>query len=226
MSEGVQREAYSHFTNEYVLTQEICAEAERSRIDVGLLCVVVTLTGVLCLYLLSLPEVLYALERRTGDAVLLPSDGTVLQMSGVNAQVISGPVIYVIALVMLVKFFPKIVGEKRLKEQLTLVPSVNRRIDFYEKHVRVEGKLSRSLPYSELKRTGETRNLYILYFRDKRILILHKAGFRKGRLQDVKEFIRKRRTLRSRLYGVIHYVPTAIYILLFAFAIWEDLNSL
>lgn len=116
------------------------------------------------------------------------------------------------------------VGEKRLKEQLTLVPSQKRRIDFYEKHVRVEGKLSKNLPYSELKRTGETRNLYILYFQDKRILILHKAGFRKGRLQEVKEFIRKRRTFRSRIYGVVRYVPAVAYALLFIFAIWEELG--
>lgn len=224
MSEESKREVYSYFTNEYVLTQEMCAEAERSRIDVGLLCVVATLTGVLFLYLLSIPEFLNVLQNRVGDIVLLPSDGTVLQMSGVNAQVISGPVIYIIAMVMLIKFFPKMVGEKRLKEQLTLVPSVNRRIDFYEQHVRVEGKLSRNLPYSELKRTGETRNLYILYFRHKKILILHKAGFRKGRLPDVKEFIRKRRTFCSRLYGVIRYVPIAVYVFLFVFAIWEEIG--
>lgn len=107
MPEEGKRDVYSYFTNECVLTEELCAEAERSRIDVGLLCAVATLTGALCIYLLSVTENLYALESRMGSVVLSPSNGTVLQMSGVNAQIISGPVIYIVALVMLFKFFRK-----------------------------------------------------------------------------------------------------------------------
>ncbi|MDE6816971.1 MAG: YcxB family protein, partial [Lachnospiraceae bacterium] len=71
----------------------------------------------------------------------------------------------------------------------------------------IKGKFSKKIPYRKLMRTGETRNLYLLFFTEKRIVILHKAGFCKGTLPELKAFVRKRRTLHSKLYGLLRWLP-------------------
>lgn len=219
-----EKKAYSFFTNEYVLTKELCAEAERSRMDVGILYVLSVATFALCVCLMDYSGTWKVISDMLREYFSAPSPGTILELSGAGIMAVAMPVGFFAAGVAFVKSFPKLVGEKRLKEQLSLVPSVNRRVDFYDEYVEIQGKFSRKLPYYELKRVGETRNLYLLFFTGKRMLILHKAGFRKGNLADLKIFVKERRTRKSKIYGIIRYVPVVCVIVLFLGVLWMEMG--
>ena len=203
--------AYSFFSNTYILTEEICAEAEISRIDTGI--------AIIWMLLMFFVYAMFpALPSMVDNYFSSPSLSTVIELSGgIGIQIISP----IVAVVCLIKAFPKLVGAKRFQEQLTLVPSKNRTLEFYDEYVEITGKLKQKFPYKELKRIGETKNLYILYFKQKRILFVHKSGFHKGTLRDLKQFIRERRTWSSKVYGIIRYLPVLLYLILFSFAIWE-----
>lgn len=203
---------YSSFTNQYVLTKEMCAEAELSRIDIGIAYICITFLFVFIVLLQSASETAFSLQNAVENYFAAPSASTILQLSGAAGITFVSPVVAVIAFL---KVFPKLVGEKQFKEHMKLVPGTNRNIDFYEDHVVVAGKFRKELPYRELKRTGETRHLYLLYFTDRRILILDKAGFRKGNLRDLKSFLKKRRSTSSRLYGIARLLPVLLIFLLF-----------
>lgn len=203
---------YSSFTNQYVLTKEMCAEAELSRIDIGIAYICITFLFVFLVLLQSASETAFSLQNAVENYFAAPSASTILQLSGAAGITFVSPVVAVIAFL---KVFPKLVGEKQFKEHMKLVPGTNRKIDFYEDHVVVAGKFRKELPYRELKRTGETRRLYLLYFTDRRILILDKAGFRKGNLRDLKSFLKKRRSTSSRLYGIARLLPVFLIFLLF-----------
>ena len=202
--------AYSSFSNTYLLTEEICAEAEISRIDIGIAIIWMLLMFIVYVLLPSIPDMI-------NEYFSSPSLSTIIELSGgIGIQIISP----IVAVVCIIKAFPKLVGAKRYKEQLTLVPGENRTLEFYDEYVEITGKFKRKLPYKELKRIGETKNLYILYFKEKRILFVHKSGFHKGTLRDLKQFIRDRRTWGSKVYGIIRYLPVLLYLILFSFAIW------
>ena len=203
---------YSSFTNEYVLTKEMCAESELSRLDIGIAYVCMTFLFVFFVFLQSLPETIFSIPDAAQAYFSSPSAGTILQLSGAAGITFVSPVVVIIALL---KVFPKLVGEKQFKEHMKLIPSATRRIEFYEDYVMVEGKFHKKLPYSELKRTGETRHLYLLYFTDRRILLLDKAGFRKGNLRELKSFLKKRKTTKARLYGAVRLFPLLLVLLLF-----------
>lgn len=208
---------YSYFTNEYTLTKEMCAEAELSRIDIGLSYVCMTAVFVLLVFLSSVPEILPSLPDAARAYFASPSTGTILQFSGVAGITFVSPVVVIFCFL---KIFPKLVGEKRFNEHMKLVPSANRTLSFYEDYITVQGKFSKKLPYRELKRTGETRHLYLLYFTEKRILIVDKNRFRKGNLKDLKQFIRERRTKKSKIYGVVRCLPLVLLFFLFCFCLW------
>ena len=202
--------AYSSFSNTYLLTEEICAEAEISRIDIGIAIIWMLLMFIVYVLLPSLPDMI-------NEYFSSPSLSTIIELSGgIGIQIVSP----IVAIICIIKAFPKLVGAKRFKEQLTLVPGENRTLEFYDEYVEITGKFKRKLPYKELKRIGETKNLYILYFKEKRILFVHKSGFHKGTLRDLKQFIRERRTWSSKVYGIIRYLPVLLYLMLFSFAIW------
>lgn len=203
---------YSSFTNEYTLTKEMCAEAELSRLDIGIAYVCMTFLFVFFVFLQSLPGTIFSLSEAAQACFSEPSAGTILQFSGATGITFVSPIV---AVIVLLKVFPKLVGEKQFKEHMKLIPSANRRIDFYENYVMVEGKFHKKLHYSELKRTGETRHLYLLYFTDRRILLLDKSGFRKGNLRELKFFLKKRRTVKSRLYGAVRLLALLLILLLF-----------
>jgi len=209
---SIMSNKYSFFTNEYLLTEEICAEAEISRIDVGLVIAWLLLTFMFFMMMPSIPSMIY-------DYFSSPSPGTILSLSG--GVVITILPSFVIIL-LIAKTFPRKAGAKRFQEQLQLVPGEKRNLSFYDAYVEITGKFKKKLPYTELKRMGETRNLYILYFTEKRILLIPKAGFHKGTLTELKSFIRKRRTIRSKLYGFIHWLPALCFLLLCCYAIWEQ----
>lgn len=215
---------YSFFTNEYILTKEICAEAERSRVDILIEYGVAVATAVLLVFFMSIPENFPGIADRIYGYFSSPSAGTILELSGVGITVFGFPAAVIVGFGMLIRFFPHMVGEKRLEEQLKFVPSANRRVDFYDQYVEVKGKFSKKLPYAELKRTGETRNLYLLFFTERRMLILHKSGFRKGRLPDVKSFIAKRRTVKSKVFGVVRHLPVIYVSVVFLVAFWQDMQ--
>lgn len=126
------------------------------------------------------------------------------------------------AAVLMIKSFPRLVGEKRFKEQLKLVPSEKRCVNFYDQYVEIKGKFSKKIPYRELMRTGQTRSLYLLFFTERRILILPKSRFCKGTLAELKIFIRQRRTLKSKIYGILRWLPVVLFFLLFLNAFWRE----
>lgn len=202
---------YSFFTNEYLLTEKMCAEAEISRIDVGLVIAWILLTLMFFMMMPSVPSMIY-------DYFSTPSLGTIFSLSG-GVGITILPSFAVILLI--AKTFPQKVGAKRFQEQLQLVPGEKRNLSFYDEYVEVAGKFRKKLPYTELKRTGETRNLYILYFKEKRILFIAKAGFHKGTLTELKSFVKKHRTINSKLYGILRWLPAVFFLLLCCYAIWE-----
>lgn len=214
---------YSVFSNEYVLTKELCGEAEVSRIDVGLLYILSVVAAVVVLCFQDISGTAGGIGNMLHAYFSSPSADTVLELSGVGAMMIGTPLGLLGAGFALYKSFPKLVGEKRFQEQISFVPSAKRRVEFYDEYVEVRGKFSRKLPYKELRRIGETRNLYLLYFTDKRIVFLHKAGFCKGRLADLKSFLRERRTRGSKIYGVIRYLPVICVMALFTWIIWMEM---
>lgn len=203
---------YSYFSNEYILTEEMCAEAELSRIDIGLIIAWMLLTLIFLMMFPSLPEMIY-------DYFSSPSSGTILSLSGGIGITLLSPLAVIF---LLAKTFPKKAGAKRFHEQLSLVPSENRSLAFYNEYVEVTGKFKRKLPYTELKRTGETRNLYLLYFTEKRILFVHKSGFHKGTLSELKSFIQKRRTWKSKIYGILRWLPVLYFLILCCYVIGEQ----
>lgn len=213
---------YSFFTNEYTLTKEICAETEPSRLDTGIACGITVATAMLLAslwpFLAMLPRIpalLHAYFSSSASSVVWDQTGVNYAMPGFSVSILG-------AILLLVKSFPRLVGEKRFKEQLSLVPSEKRCVNFYDQYVEVKGRFSRKIPYKELKRTGETRSLYLLFFTEKRIVILHKSGFRKGSLAELKAFIRKRRAFRSRLYGILRWLPVVCVFVLFLWIFWSE----
>lgn len=203
---------YSFFTNEYLLTEKMCAEAERSRIDVGLVIAWLLLTLMLFMMMPSVPSMIY-------DYFSSPSLGTIFSLSG-GVGITILPSFAVILLI--AKAFPQKAGAKRFQEQLKLVPGEKRNLSFYDEYVEVTGKFRKKLPYAELKRTGETKNLYILYFKEKRILFVPKSSFHKGTLMELKSFIKKHRTVTSKLYGFIRWLPAVFFLILCCYAVWEQ----
>ena len=212
---------FSFFTNRYTLTREMCAEAELSRIDIGLFCVSMTLLSVFIVFLSSVPDLLPSIPDAAYSFFSSPSPGTILELSGAVGITFVSPVI---AILCLLKAFPHLVGEKRFQEQLKFIPSACRTLSFYEECVIVEGGLRKKLPYGELRRVGKTRNLYLLYFTEKRILPVDRHGFRKGELREFRAFLAKRRTWKSRCHGVLRLIPPTIYFLLFVYILWAELS--
>lgn len=194
--------AYSFFSNEYVLTEEMCAEAELSRMDILFIIGWIVFSAFGYALFPSIPNMI-------NEYFSSPSLGTILELSGGIGIPLISPII---AMVCIIKIFPQKVGQKRFKEQLTLVPSENRKLAFYNEYVEVTGKFKKKLPYDELVRTGETRTLYLLYFTNQRILFVPKSGFHKGTLSELKHFISKRRTIESKIYGIVRYSPALIYL--------------
>lgn len=209
---------YSYFTNKYVLTKEMCAEAELSRIDIGLAYGCFMAVFVFAVFLSSVSAI--SLSDAAHAYFAAPSASTILQFSGIAGITFVSPVV---AFLCFLQIFPKLVGEKQFKEHMKLVPSADRTLSFYEDHVTVEGKFSKKLPYKELRRTGATRHLYLLYFTDKRILIVDKSGFRKGSLQELKHFIKKHRTPKSKLYGIIRWLPFVILCVLLTLVLLSEM---
>ncbi len=212
---------YSFFTNEYTLTKEMCAEMELSKMDIGiaflLLVSIMAILANIQIFLRNPSETLGLFSEYFSS----PSPDTVLAMSGFTG-IFTGLSVPV-AMVFFIKAFPKLLGEKRFNEQLNLVPSENRKVNFYDHYVEVKGKFSKKLPYNELQRTGETRNLYLLFFTERRILLLPKNRFCKGTLAEVKAFVRERRTLNSKIYGVVRWLPVVLCNLLFIWTFCADL---
>lgn len=213
---------YSFFTNEYTLTKALCAETEPSRLDTGIAyCVTVAAAMLLAslrpflAMLPRIPDLLHAYFSSSSSTVVWDRTGVNYAMPGFSVSILA-------AILLLVKSLPRLVGEKRYREQMKLVPSEKRSVNFYDQYVEIKGKFSKKIPYRELKRTGETRNLYLLFFTEKRIVILHKSGFCKGSLAELKAFIRKRRTLKSRLYGILRWVPAAFVFALFLWIFWSE----
>lgn len=151
-----------------------------------------------------------------------PSPGTILELSGFNGTLPFISVSVAGAAILMIRSFPQLVGDKRFEEQLKFLPSQNRQINFYDQYVEVRGKFSQKIPYKELNRTGETRNLYLLFFTEKRILLLPKDRFRKGTLAEVKAFVKEHRTLKSKIYGVIRWLPVVMVFLLFLTLFWTE----
>lgn len=152
------------------------------------------------------------------DYFSAPSMGTILSLSGgVGITILPS----FAAVILLIRVFPQKAGEKRFQEQLQLVPSEKRRLCFYNEYVEVTGKFRKKLSYTELKRTGETRNLYLLYFKDNKIVYVPKDKFRKGTLRELKSFISRRRTWGSKCYGVIRWLPVLFFLLVCCRGIWE-----
>lgn len=209
---------YSHFTNEYTLTKEMCAELELSRIDIGIIFVSMTFIFTF-MVILSSSDILPAIPDVAYAFFSSPSAGTILELSGVVGITF---VPSVVAIWCLIKAFPKLVGEKQFKEHMKLVPSVNRTVSFYDTYVTVEGKFSKKLPYEELRRIGETRNYYILYFTERRILPVDKSGFRKGSLKELKAFLKEHRTWKSKVFGVMRYAPLAVLFVFFGYMLWSQ----
>ncbi len=213
---------YSYFTNEYTLTKEMCAELEASRIDIGLLFIGVVSVILFIGILSSAPEMALTIPDVANEYFSSPSAGTILQFSGISGV---GGILFVPPLVAIwctMKTFPKLAGEKQFKEHMKLVPSENRTVFFYDTHVTVKGKFSKKLPYKELCRIGETRNYYILYFTERRILPVDKAGFRKGNLKELKAFLRERRTWKSKIFGVVRYFPPVLFFIFFCYVMWME----
>lgn len=210
---------YSYFTNKYTLTKEMCAELETSRIDLGIIFVGMTIIFMFMVLLPSVSDIFPGLSEAAHAYFSSPSAGTILEFSGVAGItfVPSG-----VAVWCLLKAFPKLVGEKQFKEHMKLVPGENRTVSFYDMHVTVKGKFSKKLPYKELCRIGETRNYYILYFTERRILPVDKAGFRKGNLKELKAFLRERRTWKSKIFGVVRYFPPALFFIFFCYVMWME----
>lgn len=210
---------YSYFTNEYTLTKEMCAELEPSRIDLGFIFVGMTIIFMFMVLLPSVSDMIPAIPDAAHAFFSTPSVGTILEFSGVTGITFVPPLV---AIWCLIKAFPKLVGEKQFKEHMKLVPGVNRTVSFYDTHVTVKGKFSKKLPYKELRRIGETRNYYILYFTEKIILPVDKAGFRKGNLKELKEFLRERRTWKSKVFGVARYLPSVILFVFYCYMLWTE----
>lgn len=203
---------YSFFDNEYLLTEEMCAEAEISRIDTGLIIAWILFAFMIFVMMPSVPDLFY-------DYFSSPSLGTIFSLSGgVGITILPS----FAAVILIIKIFPKKAGAKRFQEQLKLVPSEKRSVSFYNGYVEVMGKFRKKIPYTELKRTGETRNLYILYFKEKKIVFVPKGNFRKGTLRELKSFIRKHRTWSSKLYGAMRWLPVLFFLLMCCYAIWEQ----
>lgn len=197
----------SFFTNEYTLTKEICAQTEPSRLDIGIAFLIVAGASIPIAYILiflsrlsEITALLHAYFSSSSSTVVFNPSGGIYAAPGIS-------LVFAGAAILMIKSFPRLVGEKRFKEQLKLVPSEKRCVNFYDQYVEIKGKFSKKIPYKELMRTGETRNLYLLFFTEKRIVILHKAGFCKGTLPELKAFVRKRRTLHSKLYGLLRWLP-------------------
>ncbi len=213
---------YSFFTNEYVLSKEMCAEMETARLDVGIAFELTVAAAMMIAFFRPLLEIIPEIPALLYDYFSSPSPGTVLELSGFNLALPGVSVSLIGAVILLIRSFPALVGDKRFNEQLHFVPSVNRSVNFYDKYVEVKGKFSKKLPYKELKRTGETRSLYLLFFTERRIVLVPKSGFRKGSLAELKPFIRKRRTLKSKIYGKIRYLPVLLTLLLFTSIFWWE----
>lgn len=213
---------YSFFTNEYTLTKEICAETEPSRLDIGIALIIVAGAAIPLACILDLlsrlpeiPALLHAYFSSSSSTVVYNSQGGIYAMPGVSLAFLG-------AAVLMIKSFPRLVGEKRFKEQLKLVPSEKRCVNFYDQYVEIKGKFSKKIPYRELMRTGQTRSLYLLFFTERRILILPKSRFCKGTLAELKIFIRQRRTLKSKIYGILRWLPVILFFLLFLNAFWRE----
>ena len=164
---------YSYFTNEYTLTEDMCAETETSRMDLGIACVFVAAAAILAANLWPSLELIPEIPGLLYEYFSSPSSSDILQLSGFNMALpfVSIPA-FLCAAVFLIKSFPRLVGEKRFGEQLQFLPSPKRQINFYDQYVEATGKFHKKLLYNELKRTGETRSLYLVFFTDRRILIL------------------------------------------------------
>lgn len=211
---------YSYFTNEYTLTEDMCAEMETSRIDLGIACVFILaatiILGSLVPFFKLLPEIPGLLDEYFSS----PSSADILELSGFRSALpLPSGLAILCAAIPLIKAFPRLVGEKRFGEQLQFLPSPNRQINFYDQYIEAAGKFHKKLPYQELLRTGETRSLYLLFFTERRILILPKSRFCKGTLADLKTFIRQRRTFKSKLYGILRWLPVML-------ALWMCLSAI
>lgn len=214
---------YSYFTNEYTLTEDMCAETETSRMDLGIACVFVAAAAILAANLWPSLELIPEIPGLLYEYFSSPSSSDILQLSGFNMALpfVSIPA-FLCAAVFLIKSFPRLVGEKRFGEQLQFLPSPKRQINFYDQYVEATGKFHKKLLYNELKRTGETHSLYLLFFTERRILILPKSRFCKGTLAELKIFIRQRRTLKSKIYGILRWLPVILFFLLFLNAFWRE----
>ena len=208
---------YSYITNKYTLTKEMCAELELSRIDTGIIFVSMTFTFVFMVLLSSASDIFPSLPDAAHAYFSSPSVGTILEFSGAAGITFVPPVV---AIWCIIKAFPKLVGEKQFKEHMKLVPGINRTASFYDTYVIIEGKFSKKLPYKELRRIGETRNYYILYFKENIILPVDKTGFCKGSLKELKAFLKERRTWKSRIFGVVRYFPLAVLFVFFCYMLW------
>ena len=98
---------YSSFTNQYVLTKEMCAEAELSRIDIGIAYICITFLFVFLVLLQSASETAFSLQNAVENYFAAPSASTILQLSGAAGITFVSPVVVVIAFL---KVFPKLVG--------------------------------------------------------------------------------------------------------------------
>lgn len=207
-----QTTACSFFTNKYRLTTEMCGESELSRTDLGIMIGLILMVTLLCVAFPAFPDTIRAYFAE-------PSAGTILSLSGIAGITILPPVAALFALAMV---FPKLVGEKRFQEQISFVPGENRTVDFYDQYVKIQGTFSKKLFYKDLKRTGQTRNLYLMFFRDRQMLIIPKSGFCKGSLKELKSFIKKHKTVGSRIYGILRYLPVLAYLLIMVFVLLAE----
>lgn len=214
---------YSYFTNEYTLTEEMCAEMETSRMDLGIACVFIIAAAIIPANLLSFFRLLPDIPGQLYEYFSSPSSTDILELSGFRSALpLPSGLALLCVTIPLAKSFPRLVGEKRFGEQLQFLPSPNRQINFYDEYIEAAGKFHKKLPYQELMRTGETRRLYLLFFTERRILILPKDRFLKGTLPELKDFIRERRTFKSKFYGVIRYLPVVLVFLLFLTIFWTE----
>ena len=214
---------YSYFTSEYTLTKEMCAEMEISRIDMGIAYILTIAAAMMIAFFRPLIELIPEIPYFLYDYFSSPSPGTILELSGFNGVLPGLSISLFGATILMVKAFPQLVGDKRFGEQMQFLPSPNRKINFYDQYVEAEGKFHQKLPYKELKRTGETRSLYLLFFTEKRILILPKTAFRKGSLPELKDFIKEHRTVKSKIYGIVRWLPVVLVFLLFVFVFSSEM---
>ena len=104
---------YSYFTNEYTLTEDMCAETETSRMDLGIACVFVAAAAILAANLWPSLELIPEIPGLLYEYFSSPSSSDILQLSGFNMALpfVSIPA-FLCAAVFLIKSFPRLVGEK------------------------------------------------------------------------------------------------------------------